>query len=190
MIDLFLTFFKIGLFTFGGGYGMISIIRDECIDKCKWIDDPEFMNLIAVAESTPGPVAINMATYIGYKRGGFIGSVFATIGVVLPSLIIIYIISLFFKDLLDIKIVNDAFTGIRIAVSIIIFKTAYGLIKGEFISSKFKWLTILLFTAYFLIMFISELFGINLNAVAFILLSVVIGIVLDIIFIVTKVKLD
>ena len=87
-LKLFLTFFKIGLFTFGGGYAMISLIENECIEKKKWITNEEFLNCVALAESTPGPIAINSATYIGYKVAGFLGSLFATLGVILPSFVI------------------------------------------------------------------------------------------------------
>ena len=91
MFELFITFFKIGFFTIGGGYAMISVVQDECVERKKWLDNEEFLNLLAIAESTPGPIAINMATYTGYVKGKFLGAVFATIGVVLPSIIVISI---------------------------------------------------------------------------------------------------
>ena len=93
MLELLLTFMKIGLFTFGGGYAMISLIEDTCVEKKQWITHEEMMNVTVVAESTPGPIAINCATYVGYVRHGFWGSVTATVGVVLPSFVIIYLIS-------------------------------------------------------------------------------------------------
>ena len=93
LTELFLSFFKIGLFTFGGGYAMISLIEDLCVDKKKWISEEEMMDLTVIAESTPGPIAINCATYVGYRRGGIAGAVAATVGVVLPSFIIIYLIT-------------------------------------------------------------------------------------------------
>ena len=96
---LFLTFFKIGLFTFGGGYAMIPIIEREAVDRKNWISKDEFLDILAIAESTPGPLAINSATYVGYKVCGVLGSVFATLGVVLPSFIIIFAISFFFSCL-------------------------------------------------------------------------------------------
>ena len=89
---LFLTFFKIGLFTFGGGYAMIPIIEREAVDRKNWISKDEFLDILAIAESTPGPLAINSATFVGYKVCGVLGSVFATLGVVLPSFIIIFAI--------------------------------------------------------------------------------------------------
>ena len=105
LLDLFYTFFKIGLFTFGGGYAMISTIRETIVEKKQWITDDELMQIITIAESTPGPIAINMATYVGYKKGKALGSVFATLGVVLPSFIIIYLISLFLEKFMEFKVV-------------------------------------------------------------------------------------
>ena len=95
-LELFGVFFKIGLFTFGGGYAMIPQIKEVVIEKKKWMTEEEILDVIAIAESTPGPIAINSATYIGYKQNKIIGSIFATLGVVLPSFLIIFIISLFF----------------------------------------------------------------------------------------------
>ena len=93
LLELFLTMFKIGLFTFGGGYAMIAVFENEFISRKKWLESDEFLDMIAIAESTPGPIAINTATYIGYKVAGVLGSIFATLGVVLPSFIIILVIS-------------------------------------------------------------------------------------------------
>ena len=93
MIELFLTFLKLGLFTFGGGYAMIPLIKETIINKKGWMSEDEVIEMIAIAESTPGPIAINMATYIGYKQKGFLGGLFSTLGVILPSLIIIFLIS-------------------------------------------------------------------------------------------------
>ena len=102
LIDLFLCFFKIGLFTFGGGYAMISLIENACVEEKKWVSHDDLLNVIAIAESTPGPIAINCATFVGYKQKGILGSIAATIGVVLPSLIIIYLIALYFNKFLEI----------------------------------------------------------------------------------------
>ena len=132
LFTLFTTFFKIGLFTIGGGYAMISVVQDECVERKKWLDNEEFLNLLAIAESTPGPIAINMATYTGFVKAKLAGAIVATIGVALPSIIVISLISIFLKDFLQIKIISDAFYGIRIAVSIIIIRTAYNLIKTEY----------------------------------------------------------
>lgn len=121
--------FKIGLFTFGGGYAMIAILERELVEKKQWIEREEFTDLIAIAESTPGPIAINSATYIGYKICGVLGSVFATLGVVLPSFIIIFIISLFFEAFLAIKWVGYAFKGIQACVAFLILNAGIKMLK-------------------------------------------------------------
>ena len=139
-LKLFLLFFKIGITTFGGGYAMISLIEEEFVSKYKYITQPEMLEMVAIAESTPGPIAINAATYVGYKRAGVLGSIFATLGVVLPSFIIIYIISLFFDEFMALTFVQKAFKGIQCGVGVLIAlagikmfkrldKTAYNLIS-------------------------------------------------------------
>ena len=120
ILTLFFTFIKIGLFTFGGGYAMIPIIENICVERKKWITHEEMMDVTVIAESTPGPIAINAATYVGYKQKGIWGAIAATLGVVLPSFIIIYLISLFLNNLLEITWIANAFKGIRIAVGILI----------------------------------------------------------------------
>ncbi|MDO4287566.1 MAG: chromate transporter [Eubacterium sp.] len=117
---LFITFFKIGAFTFGGGYAMIPLVQAEIVDKKGWITEEEFINIIAIAEATPGVIAVNTATFVGYKIQKTAGSLFATLGVVLPSFIIIGIISLFFEQFIALKWVNYAFQGIRAGVVILI----------------------------------------------------------------------
>ena len=119
-LKLFLVMFKIGLFTFGGGYAMISLLESELIAKRKWLENDEFLNVVAIAESTPGPVAINAATYVGYKLAGFWGSLAATVAVALPSFLIIFLISLFFDAFLSLKYVAYAFDGIRVCVIFLI----------------------------------------------------------------------
>lgn len=121
---------KIGLFTFGGGYAMISLIENEFVSKLKWVDKDEFLDMVAIAESTPGPIAINSATYIGYKTCGAAGALAATIAVCIPSFVIIYIISLFFEKFLALKYVSFAFEGIRICVIYLIFSAGIKMLKG------------------------------------------------------------
>ena len=115
-LNLFLTMLKIGLFTFGGGYAMIVLLENEFVTKRKWIEKDEFLDLVAIAESTPGPIAINAATYIGYKVIGVIGSLIATVAVCIPSFIIIYAISRFFDAFLSLTLVAYAFRGIQVCV--------------------------------------------------------------------------
>ncbi len=119
-LDLFKVFFKIGLFTFGGGYAMIPFIQKEIVEKNGWITDEEILDMFAIAEATPGVIAVNTATFVGYKISGFFGSLFATIGVVLPSFLIILLIAYFIKDFLSIKLIAYAFKGIRAGVIVLI----------------------------------------------------------------------
>lgn len=129
IFKLFLTFFKIGLFTFGGGYAMIPLMQRETVDKHKWVSDDDILDIIAIAESTPGPIAINSATFIGYKTAGVWGSVAATLGTVLPSFMIILIISFFLRQFQDIKAVQYAFNGIRAGVLALLIKAWWNMYK-------------------------------------------------------------
>ena len=129
LLDLFLCFAKIGLFTFGGGYAMISMIEHACVEKKQWITHEEMMNITVIAESTPGPIAINCATYVGYKKGGFIGAVLGTLGIITPSFIVIYIIAMFLDGFMEIAWVANAFMGIKIAVGILILDAAVTMLK-------------------------------------------------------------
>ena len=129
LLQLFLTFAKIGLFTFGGGYAMISMIENNCVEKKKWITHDEMMNVTVIAESTPGPIAINCATFVGCKQVGFIGALAATFGMVLPSFAIIYLISMFLDNFLEIVWIANAFKGIKIAVGILILDAGITIIQ-------------------------------------------------------------
>lgn len=127
--ELFLTFAKIGLFTFGGGYAMISIIENNCVEQKKWITHDEMMNMTVIAESTPGPIAINAATYVGYKQGSFAGAVTATLGIVLPSFLIILGIASLLDRFLEITFIASAFKGIKAAVGLLIFDAGLNMLK-------------------------------------------------------------
>ena len=127
--DLFIVFFKIGLFTFGGGYAMLALIEDICVEKKKWITHEEMMDITVIAESTPGPIAINLATYVGYKLRKIPGALIATIGMIIPSFFIIFLISQFLDRFLEIKWVSSAFQGIKIAVAILIIDAAIKMIR-------------------------------------------------------------
>ena len=128
MLEMFLTFAKIGLFTFGGGYAMISLIEDTCVEQKGWITHEDMVNIAVVAESTPGPIAINCATHVGYRQGGFRGAVAATLGVVLPSFVIIYAISIFLDHFLEIPLIANAFRGIKLAVGLLIVNAALNML--------------------------------------------------------------
>jgi chromate transporter len=129
LLELFYIFARIGLFTFGGGYAMISIIEDICVERKKWISHEEMMNMTVIAESTPGPIAINCATYVGYKLAGLWGATVATFGMVLPSFVVIFAISQFLDNFLEITLIAHAFYGIKIAVGILIFDAAITMIR-------------------------------------------------------------
>lgn len=126
---LFACFVKIGLFTFGGGYAMIPLIQKEISEKKKWIDDREILDVVAIAESTPGPIAINAATFVGFKVGGFLGAFVATVGVVLPSFVIIYAVSFVLRKFSDLKAVRYAFLGVRAGVLALIIKALVSMYK-------------------------------------------------------------
>ena len=129
LLDLFLTFAKIGAFTFGGGYAMLSVISDNCVEKKRWITADDMMNITVIAETTPGPISVNCATFTGYRKAGVLGAITATVGLVLPSFIVIYLISLFLDRFLEIPIVAHAFFGIKIGVGFLVLEAALGMIK-------------------------------------------------------------
>ena len=126
---VFLTFLKIGAFTFGGGYAMIPLIQKEAVENHKWITDEDILEIIAIAESTPGPIAINSATFVGYRTCGVLGSVCATLGVVLPSFVIIFAISFVLRQFQELKAVQYAFSGIRAGVLALLCKALWGMYK-------------------------------------------------------------
>ena len=129
MLELFWTFFKIGMFTFGGGYAMVAVVEDACVEEKKWITHEEMMELVVIAESTPGPIAINCSTYVGYKEKGFWGAVAATVGMVLPSLLVICAIAMFLEQFLEIGIIANAFKGIKVGVGVIIINAGIKMLK-------------------------------------------------------------
>ncbi|MDE6303030.1 MAG: chromate transporter [Clostridia bacterium] len=129
LLSLFAVFFKIGLFSFGGGYAMLTLIEAEVVDKHKWITKSELGDIFAIAESTPGPIAVNTATFIGTKRLGVFGGIFATLGVVLPSFIIIVALSYILNLVKDNKWVGFLFKGIRVGVLVLIAKAVFSFFK-------------------------------------------------------------
>lgn len=125
LLDLFLTFSKIGVFTFGGGYAMIPLIQREAVENKHWISDTELLDILAIAESTPGPIAINCATFIGRKTGKLRGALCATLGVVLPSFVILALISLGLKSFAQVRVIRYAFLGIRAGVLALILRSLW-----------------------------------------------------------------
>ena len=126
---VFSSFFKIGAFTFGGGYAMIPLIQKEAVEKQKWITDDDILEIIAIAESTPGPIAINSATFVGYRAAGILGSACATLGVVLPSFVIILLLSFVLRQFQELQAVKFAFAGIRAGVLALLIKSLYTMYK-------------------------------------------------------------
>lgn len=170
---LFLTFFKIGAFTFGGGYAMLSLLENEFVSNKKWLTKEEFLDMVAIAESTPGPVAINSATFIGYKTAGFFGSAMATLGVVLPSFIIIYVISLFLDQFLALTIVANAFRGIQACVVYLIGSTGIKLLK----QMDRKPLSITIMLAVLACMVAFSLFAVKFSSIIYILIAGALGVI-------------
>lgn len=127
--ELFWTFFKIGAFTFGGGYAMVALLQNEFVEEKKWVTKEEFLDMVAIAESTPGPVAVNSATYIGYKIEGAAGAAASTVAVCLPSFAVIYLISLFFDQFLRLSVVASAFHGIQVCVIYLILSAGLKMLK-------------------------------------------------------------
>ncbi len=130
LLQLFTTFFKIGLFTFGGGYAMIPLIQREVIEKHKWISDKDFLDMLVLAQSSPGPIAVNTAVFVGYKMRGVVGAIATTFGTVLPSFIVILLLALFFAEVRDNRYVDAAFRAMRPAVVALIVAPLMGLVKG------------------------------------------------------------
>lgn len=164
---LFFTFFKIGLFTFGGGYAMIALLEEEFIQRRRWLDKDEFLDMTAIAESTPGPVAINSATYLGYKLVGVPGAAVATVAVCLPSFLIIYAISLFFEQFTQLTVIANAFKGIQVCVIYLIFSAGVRMLQA-LDRSLFSSGVLL---SVFLAMTSLSLAGISVSSILLILLS-------------------
>jgi len=177
--ELFYIFAKIGLFTFGGGYAMISIIEEACVERKKWITHEEMMNMTVIAESTPGPIAINCATYVGYKLAGFVGATVATFGMVLPSFAVIFAISYFLDNFLEITLIANAFQGIKIAVGILIFDAAITMIR----KMPKKILPRMIMACAFVIMMLINIFSWSFSSINLMLIA---GILSLIIFAVKK----
>ncbi|MFI3292470.1 MAG: chromate transporter [Rikenellaceae bacterium] len=129
-IDLFLSFAKIGVFTFGGGYAMIPLIEEEVIERRGWIEKSEFLDLLTIAQSIPGPLALNASAFVGYKTRGYVGAMTSIFGVVLPSFIILLLVALFFSTIRDNAIVVAAFNGMRPAVVALMAVPMFNLMKG------------------------------------------------------------
>lgn len=168
LFELFFIFFKMGSFTFGGGYAMLPIIQEEIVKKRKWATDEEVLDYYAIGQSTPGIIAVNTATFIGYNLKGVFGAFFATMGIVSPSLVIISIIAAFFKNFQDYAIVQHALAGVRIVVAALILNTVIKMFKD----SVKDYLTLALFSLSFIILVFFDL-----SPIILIILSTIIAII-------------
>ena len=175
ILRLFLIMLKIGLFTFGGGYAMIALLQDEFVSRRQWLEKEEFLDLTAIAESTPGPIAINAATYIGYQRQGFLGATVATVGIALPSFTIIFLISLFFDAFLSLSYVQYAFRGIQVCVIYLILSAGLKMLHSMK-KNAFN-LTVLISTVSVMILF--SLLAVRFSTILYILISGTAGVVLS-----------
>lgn len=171
ILRLFLVFFKIGLFTFGGGYAMIAVMEREFVEKKGWINHEEFLDILGIAESSPGPLAVNSATFIGYKYGKFFGALFATLGVVLPSFIIIFAISFFFEQFLALEYVGYAFRGIQACVAFLILSAGVKMLKHL----KRNAFNVIMVSLTVATMILLELFAPNFSTIFLILIGGAIG---------------
>ena len=171
LLAIFLSMLKIGCFAFGGGYAIIALLENEFISKRNWIDHNEFLDVVAIAESTPGPIAINVATYIGYKLKGVFGAVVATVGMCLPSFVIMYLVSLFYEQFMEITLVVAAFKGIQICVVYLIASAGLKMLK----KMKKTPQNIIVFSVTCIGMILCTLFDIHISSVWFILAAGILG---------------
>ena len=175
LLDLFLTFAKIGLFTFGGGYAMISMMEYTCVEEKKWISHDEMMDITVIAESTPGPIAINCATFTGYKQKGIPGAVAATVGMVFPSFVIIYLLAKLLDRFLEIPVIAHAFRGIRLAVGILILDAALKMVR----KMRKTWFSCAMMVCAAILMFLSSIFSLGISSIRMMLLAGIISLCMD-----------
>lgn len=173
LVRLFFTMMKLGAFTFGGGYAMISLLQNEFVNRKHWIEADEFLDIVAIAESTPGPIAVNSSTYIGYRVAGVWGSILGTLGMVIPSFTIIFLISLVFDKFLQWTVVQNAFRGIQACVVYLILSAGFKLLKNVK-KDIFSWI-ILGLTMVFVLIF--SIFSVKFSSIFYILISAVAGLV-------------
>lgn len=174
LISLFLTFFKLGIFSIGGGPTMLTLLQGELVEKKKWLTNDELMEMTAIAESTPGPIAINLATYLGYKKGGFFGALFSTLGVIITPFVLMFCISLFLENILSYNAIKYAFMGVKVGVVFLLLKVSFTLVK----SMKKDWFGILLLVSVTIAMVTITILAINFSAIYFILLGAVLGLLI------------
>ena len=171
--ELLLTFMKISCFTFGGGYAMLGVIQHTAVEEKKWITNDEMMDVVVIAESTPGPIAINCATYVGYKQSGILGSVMATLGIIIPPFIIIYAISMFLQNFLEITVIANAFKGINAAVGLLIIDAGLKMIKKM---PKTR-VTMAIMIAATLLIMLTNLFSWGISSISLMVVAGLVGLI-------------
>ncbi len=173
--SLFVSFFKVGILTFGGGTAMIPMIQSEVVEKRKWISLEDMLNIIAVAEATPGPIAIDAATYVGYQVSGVLGAICATLGAALPSFIIILVISFFYEAFMSVTVIYNAFQGLRVAVILLLIIAIVTLSKAI----PRNWVSLVLFIIGFVGMTVLTWFDLTFSfiSICFIVLGIIVGVV-------------
>ena len=174
LLELFLTFMKIGMFTFGGGYAMISVVENACVEDKHWITHDDMMNITVIAESTPGPIAINCATFVGYKKRGLIGAAVATTGMILPSFLIIYLVARFLDSFLEISWIAHAFEGIKLAVGILIIDAGVKMLK----QIPARTLPRLIMACAFSAMRLIDILALRISSIALLLIAAAVSLVL------------
>ena len=174
LLNLFLTFFKLGIFSIGGGPTMLTLLQGELVEKKGWITNDELMEMTAIAESTPGPIAVNLATYLGYKKGGFFGALLSTLGVIITPFALMFCISLFLENLLSFEAIKYAFMGVKVGVVFLLLKVTFTLVK----SLKKDWFGITLLCVVTTAMVLFTIFAINFSAIYFILIGAVLGLLI------------
>ena len=174
LFELFITFLKIGMFTFGGGYAMISVVENACVEDKHWITPDDMMNITVIAESTPGPIAINCATFVGYKKRGLIGAAVATTGMILPSFLIIYLVARFLDSFLEISWIAHAFEGIKLAVGILIIDAGVKMLK----QIPARTLPRLIMACAFSAMLLIDILALRISSIALLLIAAAVSLVL------------
>ena len=174
LLDLFITFMKIGMFTFGGGYAMISVVENACVEDKHWITHDDMMNITVIAESTPGPIAINCATFVGWKKRGLIGAAAATAGMILPSFLIIYLISRFLDSFLEITWIAHAFEGIKLAVGILIIDAAVKMLRQMPASPVLR----LIMACSFAAMLLIDIFALRISSITLLIIAAAVSLLL------------
>ena len=167
-LKLFLSFLKIGAFTFGSGYAMITLIKKEIVDNRKWMSERNIADIIAISESTPGSISVSSSTFIGYRVGGYLGAVIATLGIILPSIVIMSIVSFFMKEFAENIYVDYAFAGIRCAVLVLIINATIILFKEM---GKFYLNYLVMAASFILLVFF------NVNVITILLMDIVINLI-------------